>query len=62
MNTKIVYIRPSEMLLSNQERMTFCSMLSSQPDIKIKITIQIPKMHINPIFCVLSATATAFEK
>ena len=33
-----VYIRPSEMLLSNQERMTFCA----------KTAVQIPKTYIYP--------------
>ena len=38
LNTKDVYIRPSEMLLSNQARMTFCA----------KIAIQVLKTYIYP--------------
>ena len=33
------------MLLNNQGRMTSCVKLNGQPDIKLKIAIQIPKMY-----------------
>ena len=45
-NTKEVYMSPSDMLLSNQGRITSCPKLSSQTDIKLKITIQVPKTYI----------------
>ena len=62
LNTKgayMPYIRPSDMLLSNQGRITSCTKLNGQPDIKRKIVIQLPKMYL--FFRVLSTTTTTFE-
>ena len=52
--------RPSEML-SNQGHMAPCAKLSSLPDIKLRIAIQVPKMYRKPLFRVLSTTSTAPE-
>ena len=41
-----MYIHPSEMVLSSQGRMRSCATLSDQPDIKLKIAIQVPKAHL----------------
>ena len=59
LNTIGTCIRSSKMLLSRQGRMKSCAKLNYQPNIKLKIAIQVPKMY--PLFRVLSATTTAFE-
>ena len=58
-NTKSIYIRPTEMLQSNQGRMRSCAKLSGQPDAKLMTAIQAPKTYIYPLFCVLSTITTA---
>ena len=45
-NLLISFRRSSEMLLSNQGRMTPCVNLSGQPDIKLKIATQVPKKYM----------------
>ena len=45
-NLLISFRRSSEMLLSNQGRMTPCVRLSGQPDIKLKIATQVPKKYM----------------
>ena len=58
-NTKRICILPFEILPSNQGRITSCAKSNGQPDIKLKIVVQVPKMY--PLFCVLSTTATASQ-
>ena len=41
-----MYIRPSEMVLSSQGPTRPCARLSDQPDMKLKITIRVPKAHL----------------
>ena len=59
LNTKDVYIRPSEILLSNYGRKTSCAKLNRQLDTKPKIAIQVTEMY--PLFRILSTTTTASE-
>ena len=61
LNTKDVYIPPSEMLLRTQGRITSCTKLSGLSDIKVKIEIQVSKTYIYPLFRVLSTTTAASE-